>query len=160
MSDYSFMKTGNSSVNEPDYSFNNNLLNILELFTSNSIKNSARFIQICGRNGITGEDMKYGLIYEVFEFFKRNSNLEDLKEIERLNAEDDEEDEDDNISEYILPDDELQDFNRINIDDIKNESDKEFVTKLYSYYDGWGDWVPQTPIEQTLKKSIDKIYNK
>lgn len=158
MSDYSFMKTGNSSVKEPDYSFNNNLLNILELFTSNSIKNSARFIQICGRNGITGEDMKYGLIYEVFEFFNRNSNIKDLKEIELLNENDD--DEDDNISEYILPDDELQDFNRINIDDIKNESDKEFVTKLYSYYDGWGDWVPKTPIEQTLKNSIDKIYNK
>ena len=157
MSDYSFMKAGVSNLVEPSTSNNNNLLNLLELFTSNSIKNSAKFIKICGRNGITVEDMKYGLIYEVFEFFKRTTNLKDLKEIEKINRE--EIDESDDENEYILPDDEVEEFKRIEIDKITNDEDKVFVTKLYQYYDNWDDWVPKTPIEKTLKKSINKIHN-
>ena len=151
MADYSFMKSGSTTITEPDTSFSNNLLSILELFTSNSIKNSSRFITICGRNGITEADMKYGLIYEVFEFFKRNSNIEELKELEKMN--DDEVDPND----YIIPEDQLQTFSRIDIEEITNPEDKEFVSKLYRYYDNWDEWVPQTPIEKTLKKSIDKI---
>ena len=81
--DYSFMKTGFSPVKEPtNKNFDKNLVNILELFTSNAVKNSVRFVKLCDRNGVTKEDMKYGLIYEVFEFFKRDTNLKDLKEIE------------------------------------------------------------------------------
>lgn len=161
MADYSFMKTGFSNVESSSPNkFNDNLFNILELFTSNSIKNSARFVEICKRNGITVKDMKYGIIYEVFEFFKRQSNLEDLKIIEELqNSNDDDEDDDnEDEQEYILPDDELEEFKKININDIENQDDKEFVEKLYNYYDNWDTWEPKTPIEKILKKSINKFY--
>ena len=157
MEDYSFMKTGFTNVENSNQTnqVNDNLFNILELFTSNSIKNSARFVELCNRNGITAQDMKYGIIYEVFEFFNRNSNMDDLKIIEELqNNHDDSDDE----QEYILPDDELEEFKKININDIENQDDKEFVEKLYNYYNNWDTWEPKTPIEKILKKSINKFY--
>ena len=136
------MKTGFSHVKESkNTNFDNNLLNILELFTANAIKNSIRFVKLCNRNGVTKEDMKYGLIYEVFEFFKRNTNLKDLKEIEELNKTDTLE-----YDEYIVDDDEIMPFSKINIDTISEPGDKEFITKLYKYYDSWDDWKPSTPL--------------
>ena len=146
------MKTGFSPVKESNKpNLDNNLLNILELFTSNAIKNSARFVKLCDRNGMTKEDIKYGLIYEVFEFFKRDTNLKDLKEIEELNKT-----ETLDYEEFIIEDDELMSFSKIDIDSISNSDDKEFVTKLYKYYDGWDDWIPTTPLEKIIKKSINK----
>ena len=151
--DFSFMKTGRSNTST---STNNtqDMLNILELFTSNALKTSSRFVGLCGRNGITSVDIKYGLIYEVFEFFARQNNLHDLKEIECLNKEDEEEED---IEDYIIEDSELDEFGRIEIENIKDSEDKEFVEKLYRYYDNWGAWEPKTVTEQILHSAINKI---
>lgn len=165
MSDYSFMKTGSSLMVEKDNK-PNDLFNLLELFTVNSLKNSNRYVNICERNGITSEDMKYGLIYEVFEFFKRNTNLEDLKQIEQDNLhtnsmddDDKNDEEEDDEDDYIIPDDELDKFTRIDINKITNIDDREFVTKFLGYHDNWNDWEPTTIIEKSLKSSINKTYS-
>lgn len=147
------MKTGISNTSTST-STNQDILNIIELFTSNALKTSSRFVGLCGRNGITQVDIKYGLIYEVFEFFGRHSNLQDLKEIEHLNKEDVEPED---IDDYIIEDSELEEFGRIEIDSIKDGEDREFVEKLYRYYDNWGAWEPKTDIEQILHNAINKI---
>lgn len=157
--DFSFMKTGGSSVNSNNYDNTKDLLNILELFTSNALKTSSRFVELCGRNGITKEDITYGLIYEVFEFFGRPNNLQELQDIEKLNKNGgDDDDETDDIEDYIIDDAEIEDFGRIETDRIVDAEDREFVEKLYRYYDGWESWVPANRIEQTLQDAINKIY--
>ena len=156
--DFSFMKTG-MSVNSNNYDNTKDLLNILELFTSNALKTSSRFVELCGRNGITNEDITYGLIYEVFEFFGRPNNLQELQDIELLNKNgDDDNDETDDIEDYIIDDAEIEDFGRIETDSIVDAEDREFVEKLYRYYDGWESWVPTNRIEQILQDAINKIY--
>ena len=156
--DFSFMKTG-MSVNSNNYDNTKDLLNILELFTSNALKTSSRFVELCGRNGITNEDITYGLIYEVFEFFGRPNNLQELQDIELLNKNgDDDDDETEDIEDYIIDDAEIEDFGRIETDSIVDAEDREFVEKLYRYYDGWESWVPTNRIEQILQDAINKIY--
>ena len=157
--DFSFMKTGGSSVNSNNYDNTKDILNILELFTSNALKTSSRFVELCGRNGITNEDITYGLIYEVFEFFGRPNNLQELQDIELLNKNgDDDDDETEDIEDYIIDDAEIEDFGRIETDSIVDAEDREFVEKLYRYYDGWESWVPTNRIEQILQDAINKIY--
>ena len=153
--DFSFMKTGVASTNSSVSNNTNDMLNILELFASNALKNSSRYVELCGRNGITPEDIKYGLVYEVFEFFNRPNNLQDLRDIESLNKE--EMDISEDIDDNIVEDSELDSFKRIDIETITNEEDIGFVVKLYSYYDNWDTWEPKTMTEQILQNSINKI---
>tara|TARA_B100000787_G_C16198499_1_gene302892 strand:+ start:8243 stop:8746 length:504 start_codon:yes stop_codon:yes gene_type:complete len=164
--DFSFMKAGTSNVATNENN-TNDLLNMLELFTANSLETSGRFVELCNRNAITETDIKYGLIYEVFEFFNRPNNLQDLNEIEQQNkdshSEDDEEEYDeeedmmDETPDFLMDDSEVIPFSRIELESLVNPEDQQFVTKLYNYFDNWETWVPQTPIEHILQNAINKI---
>ena len=162
MSDYSFLKSGGSVLAEPMKMSDKEIEDIeiiLGLFISNSIKNAAQYVEYCGRNGITKEDISYSLRYEVFEFLKRPDILQGIEEIKQeiLNESDSDEDEDEDENEqFIVPDNELNSFERISQDKI-NTQNREFIDKLHSYYDEWYKWVPVTPIEKILKNAIDKI---
>ena len=166
MSDYSFLKSGGSVLAEPMKMSDKEMEDIeiiLGLFISNSIKNASQYVEYCGRNGITKEDISYSLRYEVFEFLKRPDLLQGIEEIkqEMLNESDgdgdgDEDEDNDDGEQFIVPDDELNSFERISQDKI-NTQNREFIDKLHSYYDEWYQWVPVTPIEKILKNAIDKI---
>ena len=159
-SDYSFMKAGMGSIQDQNRITNveeNNIMSMLTLFTSNALINAAEYSSICGRNGVTKEDIKYALIFEVFEFLKNPNLLEDLndvdKELELCDGEDDENWED--IDEPVVPDSEIDSFTRIDIDKV-GKDDKYFVEKLHNYYDNWDDWVPSNKLEEILKNAINK----
>jgi len=186
MSDYSFLKTGFSNLVEPVKMTDKEREDIeimLGLFTSNALINASKYVQYCGRNAVTKTDILYGLQYEVFEFLQRSDLNEGLNEIradyEKLRLEEyemedqDEEDEEsdgdyDNIDEnelnlentelgeMIIPDQEVEDFQRINEDKI-NDENREFVGKLHNYNDTWSTWQPQSDLEVILKNAIDKI---
>ena len=84
--DYSFMKTGFNPVRqEPklDEMDEMYIASLLTLFTSNSIVNASDYSDLCGRNCVTKEDMRYGLIFEVFEFLNNPNLVNDLKEVEK-----------------------------------------------------------------------------
>lgn len=159
MSNYSFMKSGQSTIVEKQTLSDKeleNIENMLSLFTSNAFLNAAKYVECCERNGITNEDILYGLRYEIFEFLERSDIRENLAEIEEeLKMEHSSEDELD-MEEYIVPDEELNSFERIKKDKI-NEDNKKFVNKIHKYYDTWNSWEPKNPIEHILKNAIDKI---
>ena len=173
MSDYSFMKSGLCNTSNKQSFTENELENIevmLGLFTTNAIKNAAKYVRYSGRNGITEIDINYALKYEVFEFLKRPNILEEFKKYkedvtddEMDDGPDDEMDDglDDEMDDEI--DDEMDDettqiddFHRINDEKIGNEN-KEFIEKVHNYFDIWDDWIPSTPLEVILKNAIDKI---
>ena len=157
MTDYSFMRSGGGTPPERSLSDEDQdkIHAILALFTSNGMINASEYSKICGRNGVTKEDVKYGLIYEVFEFTQRPSTMNDFEEICN-EMENDVEDDDEDIEQYIVPDDEVDVFSRVNIDNV-SEKDKEFVKNIHDYYDNWTNWSPSNRIEEILKNAIDTI---
>jgi hypothetical protein len=117
MSDYSFLKSGGSVLAEPMKMSDKEMEDIeiiLGLFISNSIKNAAQYVEYCGRNGITKEDISYSLRYEVFEFLKRPDLLQGIEEIKQEMLNESEEDDNDG-EQFIVPDDELNCFTPLNI---------------------------------------------
>ena len=163
MSDYSFMKSGLCNTSNKK-SFNvNELKNIevmLGIFTTNAIKNAAKYVRYSGRNGITEIDINYALKYEVFEFLKRPNILEEFKKYKEDISDDgldDDEMDDAEIDDAEMDDDtQIDEFSRINDEKIGNEN-KEFIEKVHNYFDTWNDWIPSTPLEVILKNAIDKI---
>ena len=206
MSDYSFMKSGFSTNSNQTLTSNEieNIQNLLALFTSNAMINASKYARISNRNGITKEDLQYGLRYEVFEFF--NKQIEDeLYEIKNdmIELENEEPkkykieyldnrvgvieqyetlfdtelqaqeiidelkyynyfqdfviigltESDLQLDEIIFDDNEIDTFKRIDVSLITNDN-KEFVSKIHTYYDKWDTWEPQTPIEKILKNAI------
>ena len=164
------MKTGfdcsNSSKGFSDKQIEN-LKIMISLFTSNAMINAAKYVELSDRNGITQEDIEYGLKYEVFEFLNRpdfQESLEEVrkdyyKELENVELERQDAVEDDNLEndleEFIVDDDEIDDFKRLD-KEITNKEDKDFVSKLHNYYDTWDSWVPETPLEKILKNAIER----
>ena len=163
MSDYSFMQSGfgdnNSNINMME-----ELQVMLSLFISRAMGHAARYSKICNRNGVTKEDMIYALKYEVFEFFSNPNLQNDLLEIKQECLEEEEsdeysEEESEEYSEdkYVVPDEEVEDFSRVDIETVDTK-DKEFVNNIHNYYDRWDNWEPSTPMEETLKNAIEKTY--
>ena len=161
--DYSFMKTGfnpvrqESKLDEMDEMY---IASLLTLFTSNSIVNASDYSDLCGRNGVTKEDMRYGLIFEVFEFLNNPNLVNDLKEVEKQLEYEYSDDEDEDI-DNIFNDKNIDKFTRIDYDKIDRLEDEEieFVNKMHKYYDEWDDWVPKNELEIILKNAIDKTKN-
>ena len=164
MSDYSFMKSGlgNNSVSKPSLSTEDieNIEILLSLFISNAITTASKYVTHCGRNGVSKEDIQYALKYEVFEFLNRSTMLDDIKQatedyhqyIESLDISDEDEDE---LNSIIIPDDEVDEFKRIDLDLI-DDTNKEFIDKIHTHYDNWESWIPDTPLNKILKNAIDK----
>lgn len=133
MSDYSFMRSGFSNLVEPprlSEQDKENLEIMLALFTSNALINAAKYVEYCGRNGVTQMDVLYGLIYEVFEFLNRrdlNEGMEEIREeyykmyefSEEDDDSDEDEDEDENENENI-------EYQNSDTDDNKNIAERDF----------------------------------
>ena len=173
MSDYSFMRSGFTNLEEPSKlseQDTENLEIMLALFTSNALINASKYVEYCQRNGVTQMDVLYGLIYEVFEFLNRKDLNEGMDEIREEYykmyelSDEEEEEEDTNIAEkdfgelneLIVPDSEIENFNRISEDKI-NDINKDFIEKFHHYYDTWDDWTPETPLQISLRNAINKI---
>ena len=85
MSDYSFMQSGLAGDYTPQPAIpHEDLIILLGVFTRNSMENAARHAKLCGRNGVTKEDVQTALKYEVFDF---TSNPDTLAELQRIKEE-------------------------------------------------------------------------
>ena len=162
MSDYSFMKSGHGNGVgrhiEPEQE--TNILVLLAMFSSRAMENAAKYVDYCGRDGVTATDVVYGMRYEVFEFTQNPNNQQDSIEIEaELDAiEDDSDDDWEDIDDIIVPDGEIESYCRIN-PALINDANRDFVMKMHRYYEQWDQWVPDTPLLEILKRSIDKANN-
>ena len=88
--------------------------------------------------------------------------LDDIKQatedynqyIESLDSSDEEE-ESDELDGIIIPDEEVDEFKRIE-PSLVDDDNKEFIENLHKHYDNWESWVPDTPLNKILKNAIDK----
>ena len=170
--DYSFMRTGHSMLkgdNDVEHNLNpddeDTIMSLLTIFSSNAILNASKYGELCERNGITNQDMKNGLIFEVFEFTKRDNLKDELEEIKEkykngdYDSDSDWEDLDDEVpgNNYIIADSDLSPYSRIESLEHIDCKDKDFVIKYHNYIDNWDTWIPSNPIETIMKNAINKI---
>jgi hypothetical protein len=93
----------------------------------------------CGRSYVTAEDLQYG-----WKFAARNVVGKQIGSLYPEVYEEESTDEDECEEE-----DEEGEFTRY-------EGDDEMCLKMNECYDTWDLWVPESPVEKALKKSIDK----
>ena len=165
--DYSFMKSGRSLLVEPEKKIElpdeevNNIYAMITLFTENALVNACNYVKLSGRNGVTKTDIKHGLIFEVFEFIKRENLSESIKEtveeLEQICDEDSDSDWEDIDDDLITNNEEsIDDYSRVDLDKV-DDKDREFIIKYNDYVDNWVDWKPSNKIEEILYNAINII---
>jgi hypothetical protein len=94
----------------------------------------------CGRTSVTAQDLQYG-----WRFAARNVVGKQIGSLypEIYDEESTDEDEEEETDEAEEP------FSRY-------EGHDEMCVKMNECYDTWNNWIPETPVEHALKKSIDK----
>ena len=154
MSDYSFMKSGfNNLVSNDTEDLEQNVTILVATFATEGLKHATRYItHHKTRNKITAEDIKRGMMLEVFLFNNRPDLLDKFDEIKALIAEeeDEEEDEDEDDDDDDDDDDEEVDF-------TENDCECAICKCMNTIYTRWENFSPSTPLEQIIKTNIDKI---
>ena len=99
----------------------------------------AHYAKSCGRNEITAQDMRMGMMYAARNVLGKQvgSLYPEIYEDEEEEEEEDEEDE------------ENQEWSRYKGDD-------DMSVKMNECADTWAEWEPESPAEFMLKKAIDK----
>ena len=93
MGDFDFMSSGLGDCEGGAYEdkVKEFITAMLSLFISKALENSVKYVEICGRNGITKLDLEMALKHQASEFFKNpnlNEELEEVKEEIRQEMED------------------------------------------------------------------------
>lgn len=173
MSDYSFMKTGQDSV-QPEGTISLELLEeiniLMSLFITRGLKHAHRYMKLCNRNVITKMDISMGMKREIMSFIKDpdlqtafNQHKEEyLQEI--YGEEEGEGEGEDIVSNLTLPDSEIEEevrnWCRLSQSEILklDSNDKEFVRLMHNMTDHWEKWKPANPFEEILQNNIIKYF--
>jgi hypothetical protein len=85
MSDYSFMKSGQSNESQGNLfdMTKEDVEQLLCLFMSNALESASKYTGLCKRNTITKQDISMGMRLEVLNFFNNNNLIQDLEEIKQ-----------------------------------------------------------------------------
>ncbi len=140
------MRSGFDNLNYGNNELMENMAAIVTAFTENALKTSAKYVEHSGRNVITTEDIKRGLILEMYLFKARNDNIQHIEEIKRVLFEetDDEEEIIDDMEERA-DDFELSSCGCLLCQEINN------------IYNKWINFQPSTRIEEILQRHINSI---
>jgi len=121
-------------------------LNVFAHVMEKATEFSVLYMKECKRNTLTKEDIEYGMKYVAMHIDDINMNselpecLQDIMNDEEEEEEEEEEEgEEDEWSRY--------------------EGDNPICQAMNHSVDTWDDWVPDTPVECLLKKSIDRTGN-
>ena len=123
--------------------------NPIVTITENALKTATHYVEHSKRNAITKEDIKRGLIMEVFLFGKRGNEMEEIVKIKK-NIEEHKNDEDDDISDLIIDDNEIMPF-------ANSDCSCALCINMNNIYDKWNNFTPSTQIETIMKKHIDDM---
>jgi len=127
-----------------------NIASILLVFMENAVKSADIYVKHAKRNSITAEDIKRGLMLEVF-FMKQRPNM--LEQCEKMKETiqkilDEEDDSDEEIEIY---------------QEVEDEEFKESECKcpmcgcINTIYQRWEGFTPETPIERAMFNHINRI---
>ena len=118
--DYSFMKSGFNPVQENIETLNNkkNITALVCCFSKNALKTAAMYVSHSNRNIVVVEDIKRGMMLEVFIFINRPDLPEKLKEAKEMLFSDEDDDDSDSIHSFEITDDSsIDSYHSIDDDD-------------------------------------------
>jgi len=105
---------------------------------------AAEYSKACNRTIMTGADLQYALRYCAINITGRQVGSL-FPEIYEKESDSDEEDEE----EIETVEENEDDFTRYS-------GDNELYNKVNDAFDNWDSWIPSSPIEEMLKKAVDK----
>ena len=153
--DYSFMKSGFNTLKEPEPNDPELVLQVASMvsaFAFNALDLAAKYVEHAKRQIISQTDIKICMKAETFKFLNRNDTVENVNKwrniikkdlVKELNGEESESDDEEDLVEDLVEDFKL------------SECTCEMCTNINNIEQVWENWVPQTPIETALKKTID-----
>lgn len=148
MSDYSFMKSGfDNLVTQQDENFEQNITVLVSTFASEGLKHASRYVSHHKtRYLITPEDIKRGMMLEVFIFKNRPDLVDKFDEILQMITQDSDSDEDE---------EEIEESNEETF--TENDCSCPICKCMNTIYTRWEKFLPLSPLEQIIKTNIDKI---
>lgn len=146
--DYSFMKSGFDNLVHEDPT--ENIASIVLVFMENAVKSAAIYVKHAKRNAITPEDIKRGLMLEIFFIKQRPNMLEQCEEMKKtINKILEEEDDDlDQLSNIYA--DEEEEFK-------ESECPCAMCKCMNNIYTRWEGFTPESSIERAMFKHINDI---
>ena len=169
MSDYSFMKSG-QSVSQPEGTISLELLEeiniLMSLFITRGLKHAYHYMKLCQRNVITKQDISMGMKYEILTFIRDPQLQTDFNEhkeayLQEIYEEEESNEEPNNLS---ITDNELEEevknWRRLTLEEIMecNTEDKEFIRLMHNMTDHWETWTPSNPFEEILQNNIIRYF--
>ena len=145
----SVMKTGFNNLVEDNNDQKYNIIATICHFTENALKTATHYVEHSKRNAITKEDIKRGLIMEVFLFGKRGNEMGEIVKIKK-DIEEHKNDEDTDISDLIINDNEIMPF-------ANSDCSCALCINMNNIYDKWNNFTPSTQIETIMKKHINDM---
>ncbi len=152
MSDYSFMRSGFENLESPDETLEN-VGSVVMTFMQNAMSNADVYVKHAKRTEITPEDIKRGLMLEVFLMKNRPNMLEQCEEMKQR------------LKEIIR--DEQENGETVYIDEEEEEEgNEEFAEStcecamckcFNTIYTRWEGFTPELPMEHILVKCINDI---
>lgn len=152
MADYSFMKSGFDNLETQDETLENTG-SIVMVFMENAIKNADIYVKHAKRREITPEDIKRGLMLEVFLMKNRPNMLEQCETMKQK------------LKDIIR--DEEENGEQVFIDGQEPIENEEFTEStcncamcqcFNTIYSRWEGFTPELPMEKILVKSINAIH--
>ena len=118
------------------------VLEILKPVIESSVVIASHYCKACGRSTVTAKDMAYGMM-----FAARHVTGKQIGSLfpEIYEEDSDEEEEDEEMEEV---DDDEEPWTRY-------EGPDEMMNKVNQCADTWESWVPESPVEESLKNAID-----
>jgi len=128
-----------------------NIASIILVFMENAVKSADIYVKHAKRNSITAEDIKRGLMLEIF-FIKQRPNMleqcEDMKKIINKILEEEEDDTDlDQLSNIYSDEEEFK----------ESTCDCAMCNCMNTIYTRWTGFTPETSIEKAMFKHINDI---
>ena len=148
--DYSFMQTGFNMVDEvvDEEETKKNAISLVVAYSEGALRTAAKYITHAGRNVVTPEDVKRGMMLEMFLFKHRDDTLEKANEIK-------EEVFGDNDDEYNMED---LEFEAGDEDEFVESSCECALCKcINTIYTRWDALEPNTEFERIFQKHINDI---
>tara|TARA_B110000495_G_scaffold200016_2_gene214469 strand:- start:322 stop:804 length:483 start_codon:yes stop_codon:yes gene_type:complete len=150
------MKTGFNLVKDDDKNVVENIASIVLVFMENAVKSADIYVRHSKRTTITSQDIKRGLMLEVFFMKQRPNMLEQCEEMKKIIKRIQEEDDSDSDSDTSL--DQLSNIYADEEEVFKeSECSCPMCGCMNTIYTRWDSFTPETAIEKAMAKHINDI---
>tara|TARA_Y100001970_G_C14225091_1_gene855130 strand:+ start:1828 stop:2253 length:426 start_codon:yes stop_codon:yes gene_type:complete len=141
------MKSGFNNLAEDNTDYIQNLSSIMVAFTENAVETASKYVKHCKRNHITSEDLKRGLMMELFVFSQRENLQTQVESIKKYLFEEESEDEEEDETIEVEDCDEFEESKC-------NCIMCQYINNIYTH---WESYTPKSQIEEIIKTHINNI---